>query len=86
MTGLVHDYGTTSAIQFLEHEDGDEGWEIDFVFDRFRIHHVSKTGDQAGFRTMTFNEDDTLYFETESAAHKPHLYGSSTGGFADLKE
>ena len=86
LTGLWHDYGDSGAIQFLNSEEGDEGWEVDFVFDRFRIHHVSKSGEEAGFRTMTFNENDTLYYETESATRMPHLYGSASSDIAELKQ
>lgn len=78
MTGLYHDAGESTTIQGLESEECGEGWELDFVFDRFRIHHVARLPNYGGFRTMTFNENDTLYFETESAAHAaPHLYGST---------
>lgn len=67
LTGLYHDYGTSTAIQYLNSEEGDESWEVDFEFDRFRIHHVAKKDNEPSFRTMTFNDNDTLYFETESA-------------------
>jgi hypothetical protein len=56
------------------------------VYDRFRLHHVVKTRDLAGYRTMTVNNDDSLYFESEAQAQSPHMYDSNGDGIAALKK
>ena len=64
LTGIVSTFDNDLTIDNLWSVDGDEGWQLDLVFDRFRLHHKVKQTSEASYRTMTVNDDDTLWFET----------------------
>ena len=64
LTGIVSTFDNDLTIDNLWSADGDEGWQLDLVFDRFRLHHKVKQISEASYRTMTVNDDDTLWFET----------------------
>lgn len=66
---------STMSITGLTNEAGDEDWEYTIELSRFRINQLQ---DGQQLRTMVVNPEDTLYFETESAAMAPHLYSRET--------
>ena len=64
------------SITGLTNEAGDEDWEYTIELARFRINQLQ---DGQQLRTLVVNPEDTLHYETESAAMAPHMYGSESG-------